>query len=188
MEDLNYEKVIKAKKIRDKLTETTTNIITPNLGKGFHLISSYYRFQFIAKVIEYMVSMKMAYGIDELDGKTILDAVCKHTKYLLFVPSEDQLKLLMLEVSIGLGLLEDEELGTIKVSNPLHLIDKSQPAEINQFLGHKFRLSSKGWESYSKQEYQILASNLFAARLGRCVSYIALLIALISLLIRCFSE
>lgn len=188
MEDLNYDEVIKAKKIREFLVDTTTDIITPNLGNGFHLRSSFHRFQFIAKVLEYMAYMKTICGIEEISGDIILDAVCKHSWYLNFVPTNNKLKLLLLEISLGLGLLEVKDLGTIKVSNPLHQIDRSQPKEIEKFLGHKFRLSPKGWESYSKQEYQILAANLFAARLGRCVSYIALLVALISLLIRCFSK
>ena len=132
--------------------------------------------------------MKMTHGIDYIAGDIILDAVSKHSWYLLSVPSYNQLKLLLLEVALGLGLLEVEELGAMKVSNPLHIIDRNQPAEINQFLGHKFKLSSKGWESYRKQEYQILASNLFAARLGRCVSYMALLVALTSFLIRCVNK
>ena len=63
-------------------------------------------------------------------------------------------------------------------------IDKSQEAEIKKFLGYKFKLSHKGWEAYRKQEYQILASNLFAARLSRYVSYIAVIIALCSLFIK----
>lgn len=47
-----FEQTMKVRKI---LTSTKTSILTPNLGKGFHLMCSYHRFQFIAKVIEYMV-------------------------------------------------------------------------------------------------------------------------------------
>lgn len=181
-----FDKIKKAIKIRNILTDTQTTLLTPNLGKGFHLRSSYYRFQFISKVIEYMVYIKATYGIEEVHGDVILDAVCKNSYFLQLFPTYNQLKLLLIEISLGLGLLDVIELGTIKVSNPLHNIDKSQPDEIEKFLGYNFKLSAKGWDSYSKQEYQILASNLFAARLSRWVSYIAVIISLTALFIRCF--
>lgn len=180
-----YEEFEQILKVRKTLTSTKTSILTPNLGKGFHLMCSYHRFHFIAKVIEYMVYMKSTYGIEDVSGRIILDAVCEHSWYLKLVPSYKQLELLLIEISAGLGLLDVEELGTVNMPNPMYHIDKSQEAEIKTFLGYKFKLSHKGWEAYKKQEYQILAANLFAARLSRCVSYIAVVIALSSLLIRC---
>ena len=176
-----FEQTMKVRKI---LTSTKTSILTPNLGKGFHLMCSYHRFQFIAKVIEYMVYMKSVFGIEEVGGSIILDAVCEHSWYLKIIPSYKQLELLLIEISAGLGLLEVEELGTVNIPNPMYYIDKSQEAEIKKFPGYKFKLSHKGWEAYRKQEYQILASNLFAARLSRYVSYIAVIIALCSLFIK----
>ncbi len=176
-----FEQTMNVRKI---LTSTKTSILTPNLGKGYHLMCSYHRFQFIAKVIEYMVYMKSVFGIEEVDGSIILDAVCEHSWYLKIIPSYKQLELLLIEISAGLGLLEVEELGTVNIPNPMYYIDKSQETEIKKFLGYKFKLSHKGWEAYRKQEYQILASNLFAARLSRYVSYIAVIIALCSLLVK----
>lgn len=74
-------------KVRKTLTSTKTSILTPNIGKGIHLMCSYHRFHFIAKVIEYM---KSSYGIEDVSGSIILDAVCEHSWYLKLVPSYKQ--------------------------------------------------------------------------------------------------
>ena len=91
--------------------------------------------------------------------------------------------MLLIEVAVGLELLEIEKAGTMKVPNPLYGIYTNQEKEIEKFLGYNFKLSNKGWESYQKQEYQILASNLFAAKISRYVAYIALIVALLALFV-----
>lgn len=73
-------------------------------------MGSYHRFHFIAKVIEYMVYMKSSYGIEDVSGSIILDAVCEHSWYLKLVPSYKQLELFLIEISAGLGLLDVKEL------------------------------------------------------------------------------
>lgn len=171
-------------KLVELLTTPKTDLLTPHLGKGNHLINSYYRIQFIAKVIEYMVYLASVYGIKKVSGEIILEAVGKTSWYLNLCPSYRQLEMLLIEVAVGLELLEIEKAGTIKVPNPLYGISANQETEIDKFLGYNFKLSNKGWESYKKQEYQILASNLFAAKISRYVSYTALIIALLSFLVK----
>ena len=178
--------ICKNDELVESLTTTKTNLLTPHLGKGFHLIKSYYRIQFIAKVIEYMVYLASFYRIEKVSGKNILEAVGKTSWYLNFCPSYHQLEMLLIEVAVGLELLEIENAGTIKAPNPLYGIYTNQEKEIEKFLGYSFKLSNKGWESYKKQEYQILASNLFATKISRYVSYTALIIALLSFLVKMF--
>ena len=165
------------------LTTTKTDLLTPHLGKGNHLINSYHRIQFIAKVIEYMVYLASTHGIKKVNGKIILETVGKTSWYLNLCPSYRQLEMLLIEVAVGLELLEIENAGTIKVPNPFYGIKVDQEKEIDKFLRYNFKLSNKGWESYQKQEYQILASNLFAAKISRYVAYIALIVALFALLV-----
>lgn len=143
----------------------------------------YHRIQFIAKVIEYTVYLDFIYGIEKVSGKIILEAVGKTSWYLNLCPSYRQLEMLLKEVAVGLGLLEYEKSGTVKVPNPLYGINVDQEKEIEKFLGYNFSLSNKGWESYQKQEYQILASNLFAAKISRYVSYTALILALLAIIV-----
>ena len=180
---IDSDDIKNAQERKKLLTETSTNILTPNLGKGFHFLSAYHRIQFIAKVIEYLVSK---YPIENIAGNIILEAVCKTSWYLGLFPSEEQLKILLIEMATKLDLLEIEELGSIKISNPMYFFDKSQPKEINKFLGYSYKLSLKGWESYQKQEYQILAAKLKEARISRYVSYTAVVIALGTFLLRLF--
>lgn len=178
------EDIRKDDELAELLTTTKTDLLTPHLGKGNHLTKSYHRIQFIAKVIEYMVYLASTHGIKKVNGKIILEAVGKTSWYLDLCPSYRQLEMLLIEVAAGLELLEIEKAGTIKVPNPLYGINANQEKEIEKILGYNFKLSNKGWESYKKQEYQILASNLFAAKISRCISYIALIIALLSFLVK----
>ena len=163
-------------------TDTNTDLLTPHLGNGSHLVKSYHRVQFIAKVIEYMVYLSSSYGIEKVHGRIIIDALANTSWYLRMCPSQSQLEKLLIEMSFGLGLLEIEDMESIKI--PIDIDDKNK---ISIFLGCNFRLSQKGWDSYRTQEYQILASDLYAARISRWVSYVAITIALLTLFVSIYS-
>lgn len=169
-------------KNKKKLTNTNTDLLTPHLGNGSHLIASYHRVQFIAKVIEYMVYMHSIRGIEKVHGDAIIDAVADTSLYLRLYPSQRQLEELLIEMSFGLELLECENLGTINV--PVGIYNQEN---IKMFLGCNFKLSLEGWQSYRQQEYQILASNLHAAKISRWVSYVAVIIALLTLFVSIYS-
>lgn len=169
-------------KNKELLTDTNTDLLTPLLGNGSHLVKSYHRVQFIAKVIEYMVYLSYSYGIEKVHGRIIIDALANTSWYLRMSPSQSQLEKLLIEMSLGLELLEIEDMGSIKI--PIDIDNKNK---ISILLGRNFRLSPKGWESYRKQEYQILASDLYAARISRLVSYVAIIIALLTLFVSIYS-
>lgn len=54
-------------------------------------------------------------------------------------PSYHQLEMLLIEVAVGLELLEIENAGTIKVPNPLYGIYTNQEKEIETFLGYSIK-------------------------------------------------
>ena len=60
-------------KNKELLTDTNTDLLTPLLGNGSHLVKSYHRVQFIAKVIEYMVYLSYSYGIEKVHGRIIIE-------------------------------------------------------------------------------------------------------------------
>lgn len=173
-------------KLKTRLIQTSTNIITPTLGKGNHLHYSYLRVLFIAKTIDYLAEMSIFSHIQKIDGSLITDAVCETSKLLGISPSENSLYMLLYEMSEGLCLLDREDMGSVEVENPAYLIDKTKPRYITKHLGFKYSLSEKGMRSYQNQEYQILAAELQSARISRFVSYSAVIIAFIALVISFF--
>ena len=127
---VTIDDIRKNDELENILTTTHTNLLTPHLGKGSHLIKSYYRVLFIAKVIEYMVHISSVYGIKKVSGKIILQAVCNTSWYLNLFPSCKQLEMLLIEIACGLELLEVENAGTIKVPNPFNGIKMNEEKEI----------------------------------------------------------
>ena len=91
-------------------------------------------------------------------------------------------------MSEGLGLLDREDLGYTEVENPLFLIDKTNPQFIKKHNGFHYSLSEKGWNSYQNQEFQILASNLLASNINRFISYAAVIIAFVALIVTYFKK
>ena len=179
---INFEEIKKLKNTKQILTNTETDIVTPNLGKGFHYISSFHRIQFIAKTLEYMVYMAMNYGINYVSEGILLEAVCRTSWYLNMVVSIDNLKKLLIEMSAGLELLD------IKIPENNTNDSKNSPINNNLFSDSEYKLSIKGWRSYQKQEYQILLSNLMASRISRIVSYIALFISFVAFFVTLFKK
>ncbi len=180
---LSAEELIKYKELKNRLTDTHTDVITPNLGKGRHLNYLFLRMSFIAKTIDYMAEMYMLTKTSKIDGDTILKAVCKSSWMLNNIPSYNSLMLLLNEMAVGLELLDRENLGYIEVENPAFHIDNSKPKFIQEHLGYNYSLSEKGVLSYQKQEYQILYANLLSANINRFVSYAAVIIAFVALIV-----
>lgn len=176
-------------RLRNLLTSTSTTILTPNLGKWWHrhLFYSYLRFLFIAKVIDYLAYKKIFSKIEELPGDIITMSVCKTSWLLDTIIPASHIDILLFEMSEGLKLLNRRDLGTEMVANPMYLIDKTQPKEKEIHKGFMYSLSEEGLETYANQTYHILASNLYSSRLGRFISYIALGVAFVTMIITFFT-
>lgn len=174
--------------LRKKLVKTNTSIISPNLGKGNHLHYTYLRISFIAKTIDYLAQLSTFSNIGKMEGSVIGEAVCSTSWLLNNIPSADSIDLLLFEMSEGLGLLDREDLGYVEVENPLSLIDTSKPSHIKKHVGFNYSLSEKGWSSYQSQEFQILSANLLSSNISRFVSYAAVIIAFIALLVTYFQK
>ena len=181
----DYTKYLELRKL---LTKTSTNIITPNLGKGNHLLSTYLRVAFIAKTIDYLANMSTFSKIEKVEGSVITEAICGTSWMLGNIPTANCIDLLLFEMSEGLGLLDREDLGFVEVENPAHYLDKSKPSHIQKHLGYNYSLSEKGIRSYQNQEYQILSSNLLSSNINRLVSYAAVVIAFAALLVTIFTN
>lgn len=175
--------------LREALCETSTTIVTPNLGKWWHrhLFYSYLRFIFIAKVIDYLAFNKIFSELSELPGDIITRSVCKTSWLLNTIIPASHIDILLFEMSEGLKLLDRRNLGNGTAPNPMYHLDKTQPKEKEFHKGFMYSLSKKGMEAYSNQTYHILASNLYSSRIGRCVSYIALGVAVATMIITYFT-
>ena len=174
--------------LRKELIKTNTSIVTPNLGSGNHLHYTYLRISFIAKTIDYLANRSIFSNIDKIEGSVIRSAVASTSWLLAHIPSASSLDILLFEMSEGLGLLDREDLGYTEVENPLFLIDKTNPQFIKKHNGFHYSLSEKGWNSYQNQEFQILASNLLASNINRFISYAAVIIAFVALIVTYFKK
>lgn len=155
------------KRLHDLLVNTNTSLLTPHLGKGNHLFHNYLRFSFIAKVIEYLGHQSVFCQTEKIETTIICRAVCQTSISLNYLPTVDQLHALLYEMTVGLKLLT-------------HSVVDSKTILLS--------LSEKGWEAYRNQEFQILAANLKSAMIGRFVSYIALFVSIIALVVAFFSN
>ncbi|WP_289300348.1 hypothetical protein [Xylanibacter muris] len=180
---LSAEEFTRYKELKSRLTDTNTDVISPNLGKGRHLHFLFLRISFVAKVIDYLAGMYIFSNISKLEGDIILSAVCKSSWMLSYLPTYNSLLLLLNEMAVGLELLNREDLGYEEVENPAFHLDNNKPKYIKRHLGYNYSLSDKGILSYQRQEYQILYANLLSANINRFVSYAAVIIAFVALIV-----
>lgn len=175
-------------KIRTFLTQASSSILTPIWSKKGVLTNTYLRFSFIAKVIEYLANKSIFHNIDSVHGNIIIEAICNTSWRLNYFENLNHLHLLLYEMSQkGLDLIEIEDLGTCTIPSIALKDGKLSRENIKMHKGFSYRLSKKGWESYRKQEFQILVANIYAARISRFVSYSALFLSLIAISLKIFS-
>lgn len=171
-------------KFRKLLTEPSSSILSASNSKNWILFNTYLRMSFIAKVIDYLAHKSIYTKMEEIGGDIIIEAVCNTSKQLAYIPSNIQLLCLLHEMSeVGLGLLESHDLGEKEMDVPIlednKLIMKKQLVH----QGFSYSLSIAGWEAYKTQKFQITFIEMLSARIGRIVSYSAILLSIIAIIV-----
>lgn len=173
----------------ERLTHVPKSILTTSLSGRKRLNNSYLRFLFIAQTIEYLAHKSIFEKETFIGGRIISEAVAL-TYWRLGNITCAQLDLMLVEMAVGLQLLEVRDLGTHDtidykgVDNDGNIIIVEN---VKAHCGFAYSLSERGWESYKNQEYQILAAQLQSTRISRLVSYIAVGVSVIALVVSLLS-
>lgn len=88
-------------------------------------------------------------------------------------------------MTVGLKLLDASDLGTYDTIG-IKSVDENGKyvlGKVKSHCGFAYSLSERSWESYRKQEYQILVAQLQSLRIGRFVSYSAIILSVIAIII-----
>lgn len=171
-------------KFRKLLTEPSSSILSAaNCKKGV-LSNTYLRISFIAKVIDYLAHKSIYNKIDRIGGDVIIEAVCNSSKQLSLIPTNEQLECLLHEMSeVGLGLLDSYDLGKMDIELPTIEDGKVEIKNKSVHQGFSYSLSVSGWEAYKTQKYHIIFTEMLSARIGRIVSYSAILLSIIAIIV-----
>jgi len=171
-------------KFRKILTEPTSSILSPSNSKTSVLTNTYLRMSFIAKVIDYLAHYSIYAKMEKIGGDIIIEAVCNTPKQLSLIPSNLQLLCLLHEMSeVGLGLLDSHDLGEKEMEVSILKDDKLIIKKQLVHQGFSYSLSVSGWEAYKTQKYQIILAEMLSARIGRVVSYSAILLSIIAIIV-----
>lgn len=172
----------------ERLIHVPKSILTPSLSGRKRLDNSYLRFLFIAQAIEYLAH-KSIFEKETFIGGQIINQAVALTSWRLGNMTCAQLDLLLVEMAVGLQLLEFRDLGT-RDTIDYKGMDKDGNIIVENVKAHcgfAYSLSERGWESYRNQEYQILAAQLQSTRISRLISYIAVGVSVIALIITLLS-
>lgn len=160
------------------------SLLTPSLSGKKRLNNSYLRYLFIAQVIEYLANKSIFYNENSVGGQIISKAVAT-TSWKLGNMTIQQLDLMLQEMTVGLKLLDASDLGTYDTIGLKSIDENGQYVfgKVKSHCGFAYSLSGQGWESYRKQEYQILIAQLQSSRIGRFVSYCAIILSVKAIII-----
>lgn len=172
-----------------ELVAVPESILTPSLSGRSRLNNSYLRYMFIAQTIEYLAHKAIFDGEIYISSRIITYAIIPKSSWRLGNRTYKELELMLLEMAIGLELLEAKDLGTYETVGIKSIDDngKCTCGKVTKHSGFSYALSEKGWKSYRNQEYQILLAQLQASRINRFTAYAALLISVIVALFTMFS-
>lgn len=170
-----------------RLVNVPKSIFTPSLSGKNRLNNTYLRYLFIAQTIEYLAHKFLFENESYIADEIITEAV-SCTSWRLGSRTCIELNTLLHEMSIGLGLLEAKDLGIYESMSLKRSEDGNEYylSPIQRHAGFAFKLSDRGWTSYQNQEYQILVAQLQSSRIGRYVSYAAVIVAVIATIIAIF--
>ena len=168
----------------EQLMYVPKSLLTPSLSGKKRLDNSYLRYLFIAQVIEYLAHKSIFHNENSVGGRIISQAVAT-TSWMLGNMTIQQLDLMLQEMTVGLKLLDASDLGTYDTIG-IKSVDENGEyvlGKVKSHCGFAYSLSERGWESYRKQEYQILIVQLQSSRIGRFVSYSAIILSVIAIII-----
>lgn len=173
-----------------ELVAVPKSILTPSLSGKSRLDNSYLRYMFIAQTIEYLAHKTIFEGEIYIGGQIIAEAIISNSSWRLGNRTCKEIELMLLEMATGLELLEAKDLGTYETTGIKSIDDNGKCiwSKVTRHCGFSYALSEKGWESYRKQEYQILLAQLQTSRINRFTAYAALVISVIAALFTMFSN